>query len=277
MSGWWSAERGITSHPLFEGNALRLAVWVWLLDNAAWKETRHDVGGKTITVPRGSVCASTRHIAARLGVGHQVVRSALDRFKREHMINTDATQGKTVVSICKYDEYQSPGRTPNTGGNTAATQQQHSANTQKKQGNKETREANASLDARTAEILASASSLSQAQDFVAHRREMKKPMTERAARAMADKLAGHPDPDAVLRDSIANGWQGIFPEKTQSKGQTSGAETARRVAESVRAMDSGEGADPSQPLLPPEPASGRSGSSFERLGARVIRFQSGAD
>ncbi len=55
-----------------------------------------------------------------------------------------------------------------------------------------------------------------AADFVAHRAEMKKPLTPRASRAMAETLRGHSDPDAVLRLSIQNGWQGIFPDKVKS-------------------------------------------------------------
>lgn len=52
------------------------------------------------------------------------------------------------------------------------------------------------------------------QDWVKFRKEIKKPLTETSCRQIAKKLAGHPDPDAVLCDSIANGWQGIFPERT---------------------------------------------------------------
>ncbi|MEM8437716.1 helix-turn-helix domain-containing protein, partial [Morganella morganii] len=36
-------------------------------------------------------------------------------------------------------------------------------------------------------------------------------------RQIGKKLAGHPDPDSVLCDSIANGWQGIFPERTAGR------------------------------------------------------------
>jgi len=57
-----------------------------------------------------------------------------------------------------------------------------------------------------------------AQDFVAHRAAMKKPITELAAKRIVDRLSGHQDPDAVLNLSIENGWQGIFPEKVGFNG-----------------------------------------------------------
>ncbi|MEY1637340.1 helix-turn-helix domain-containing protein [Morganella morganii] len=55
------------------------------------------------------------------------------------------------------------------------------------------------------------------QDWVKFRKEIKKPLTETSCRQIAKKLAGHPDPDSVLCDSIANGWQGIFPERTTGR------------------------------------------------------------
>lgn len=68
-------------------------------------------------------------------------------------------------------------------------------------------------------ILSQVCSPPVAREFVAHRREMKKPITPRSARAMAGKVKSHPNPDAVFNESIANGWQGIFPEKIKSGGQ----------------------------------------------------------
>ena len=138
MSGWYAVKRGITSHHLFKGKPERLAVWMWLMDNAAWKDTTHDVQGCTVSVPRGSVCASSRHIADMVGVGHQVARTALKRFESELMINTKVTHGKSVVSLCNFERYQDPNSVANTAPNTPLTQDQHKPNTQKKQGNKVT-------------------------------------------------------------------------------------------------------------------------------------------
>ena len=52
-------------------------------------------------------------------------------------------------------------------------------------------------------------------DFVAHRKGKSK-LTAVACELIAAKLAGHPDPDAVLNQSIENGWTGIFPEKVHA-------------------------------------------------------------
>lgn len=131
MSGWFSVKRGITTHPIFKGYPERLAIWLWLIDNAAWKDTPHDVNGKTIMVKRGSVCASERRLAEEIGVGRQVIRTFLERLKADHMINAEITHGRTLITICNYNKYQSPQSGHNPPPNPPLTQDQPT----KEQGN----------------------------------------------------------------------------------------------------------------------------------------------
>lgn len=48
-----------------------------------------------------------------------------------------------------------------------------------------------------------------------YRREIRKPLTVTMCSQQARLLADHPNPDAVLLQSIGNGWTGLFPEKTK--------------------------------------------------------------
>lgn len=61
-------------------------------------------------------------------------------------------------------------------------------------------------------------------DFVAYRKGIKKPMTDRAVTLLIERLGGlSRDTDeqiAILNQSIINGWQGVFPLK--DKNQDSG-------------------------------------------------------
>lgn len=140
MAGWFSVKRGITSHHLFKNNPERLMIWLWLLDNAAWKDTHHDIQGSTVTVKRGSVCVSLRHISDCTGVGLQRIRTAIKRFNDENMIETELTHGKSMISLCNFEKYQST----KSEANTRPTQDQHKTNTQKKQGNNITNKESAS-------------------------------------------------------------------------------------------------------------------------------------
>jgi hypothetical protein len=52
-----------------------------------------------------------------------------------------------------------------------------------------------------------------AQAFIDHRKAKRAKLTPGAAALIAKKLAGHPNAAAVVEDSIANGWTGIFPDR----------------------------------------------------------------
>lgn len=50
-------------------------------------------------------------------------------------------------------------------------------------------------------------------DWCQHRREIRKPLTKTSCERQAAQLAKHHAPDAVINQSISNGWTGLFPEK----------------------------------------------------------------
>lgn len=80
--------------------------------------------------------------------------------------------------------------------------------------------------------------------FRQHRNKIKKPMTERAETLMIGKLEkiwiehGH-DPSAVIDQSIAGGWSGVFPLKDEGNGRTDrqGSRTADNRDGFARAVD----------------------------------------
>lgn len=135
MSGWICSYRKIWEHPIFAGNALRVGVWTWMLHTAAWKETRFRVGKSVMPIRRGQLCVSQRQIEAETGMGRQALRSFLDELEEEGAITRDkahdATQGRTIITICKYDEYQVDNKPSNPRKTQEATQPQPT----KEQGN----------------------------------------------------------------------------------------------------------------------------------------------
>ncbi|PHM45595.1 helix-turn-helix domain-containing protein [Xenorhabdus miraniensis] len=56
-------------------------------------------------------------------------------------------------------------------------------------------------------------------DWVKFRQEIKKPLTETSCRQQAKQLAECSDPDGVICTSIANSWQGLFPDKPKRAQQ----------------------------------------------------------
>lgn len=137
-NGWICSYRAIWDHPFFKGNGMRVAIWHWLLHNAAWQQTEHRVGGaKTgakIRIERGEVCFSQQQIQDDTGASRKQVRDVIQWLieggkARKIRANDRANGGanvranaKTLLAIDKYDEYQSKKlEGANEGANSRAT------------------------------------------------------------------------------------------------------------------------------------------------------------
>ena len=117
-------------HPIFAGNPDRIAAWVWIVGKAAWKDTRQDLNGKTITVKRGQLLTSYRQMSKASGVSVKTLRTLVERLQGGNAIGTETGTGRLLITICNYDKYQSP----SDSGGTARAQQGHSKGTQKNKG-----------------------------------------------------------------------------------------------------------------------------------------------
>jgi hypothetical protein len=110
MSGWTCAYRKIWDHPLFKGNALRVGVWQWMIHKAAWAPVRFNVGGATIDLDRGQLCVSQAQICAETGITRKQLRTLISALEAEHAVVTkpanDRANAKTIITICKYNDYQ---------------------------------------------------------------------------------------------------------------------------------------------------------------------------
>lgn len=59
-------------------------------------------------------------------------------------------------------------------------------------------------------------------DWCQHRKEIRKSLTSTTCARQAKTLSGHHDADAVINQSISNGWTGLFPDKVVAVGRTVG-------------------------------------------------------
>ena len=106
--GVFAVDRGIWDHDLFfDGKPLsRREAWLWLVSEAAWKERTRRIVGRPIDLQRGELVASLRFIASKWGWSEPRVRRFLAVLISEGMIDAQTDAGVTVITICKYDEYQ---------------------------------------------------------------------------------------------------------------------------------------------------------------------------
>lgn len=264
MTGWIAVDRGIFDHEFFtRGPMTECEAWIWIISHAAWKTTRQKVGPDMVDVPRGSFLVTLKDMQIAWMWGSDTrVRNFLKRLESERMVITEIVvrkdARKTQVTICNYNEYQTSERGENVGENAGSTKPEtHKRNNEPVNQKKEAKASRATPSkANVFAILSQVASPDMAQKFIKFRADMKKPITDDMAGAMLEILNGHHDPDAVLNNSIANGWQGIFPDKIKRTDQQNGKPTGQgrlsafiAGASGAPRVDSWEDSNPSLPLL----------------------------
>lgn len=218
--GVFAVDRGIWDHDLLadSGPLSRREAWLWLISEAAWKPHRRRLAGKTVEVGRGQIAASLRFIASKWRWSEPRVRRFLSALKNERMIDAKTDAGISLITICKYDDYQRvslPDDATNDSGSDAGATQER-----RKVEGKEDKESNSggSALAELARVL----SEDRAKAVIEHRKKLKKPLTVHAARLIAGKFAQVPDPNAAADAMIANGWQGFEPSWLENRGRQNG-------------------------------------------------------
>lgn len=106
--GVFAVDRGIWDHDLLADSEpfSRREAWLWLVSEAAWKPHRRRIIGRQIDLTRGQLVASTRFIASKWRWSEARVRRFLSALISEQMIDAKTDAGVSVITICKYDEYQ---------------------------------------------------------------------------------------------------------------------------------------------------------------------------
>lgn len=94
--------------------------WIDLIQSARYDETVQIeyIDGREVKYGRGQYPASIRFLAKRWSWGDQKVRTFLNELKRDGSIKTDSSQGMNVITLCKYDKYNSVSNRENTANNT---------------------------------------------------------------------------------------------------------------------------------------------------------------
>lgn len=94
--------------------------WIDLIQSARYDEAVkiEYIDGREIKYGRGQYPASIRFLAKRWTWGEQKVRTFLSELKKDGSITTDSLQGMNVITLCKYDKYNSGEYAENTANNT---------------------------------------------------------------------------------------------------------------------------------------------------------------
>ncbi|SHG32989.1 hypothetical protein [Dysgonomonas macrotermitis] len=83
--------------------------WIDLIQSARYDGavTIEYIDGREIKYGRGQYPASIRFLAKKWTWGEKKVRAFLDELKKDGSITTDSSQGMNVITLCKFDKYNS--------------------------------------------------------------------------------------------------------------------------------------------------------------------------
>jgi hypothetical protein len=128
MEGWIKIHRKILKWEWYTTPNM-FFIFTHLLLTVNYEDSRYK--GKVIK--RGQRIFGYRKLSAETGISVQSVRTCIERLKSTHEITLESTHQYSIVTVCKYEEYQINEKDINTQSNTPtnmqATHDQHTTNT----------------------------------------------------------------------------------------------------------------------------------------------------
>lgn len=191
-------------------------VFIHCLLKANWKSG----SWHGISYDPGQFITSLPSLAAETHLSIQQVRTALSHLKSTGEITDYQQANCRVITVNNWNEYQGDNRQSNrrSTGNQQAANRQSTAD-------KEYKEYKEGEEDKEYKYYPNDETLDKAfSDYVSMRKQIKKPLTDRAIELAIKKLndlSGGDNDKAVqiIEQSVMNSWQGLFPLKSERTAQ----------------------------------------------------------
>jgi len=220
MNGWIKLHRSLVKWEWYDDINVKVTFLHLLLSaNHAPKKWRG------IDIGRGQLWTSIGNLAKEIGLSEKQIRNSLKKLERTNEISIKGASKGTMITVCKYDSYQD---TKEDKGEQTGKPKANEGQAKGKQGATNNNDNNTNNDNNgnkqvNKEQHFEDSSLNDAfEDFKLHRKQLKKPMTEKVIELAVKKLQKVNEKVAIemIQQSIENGWSGLFEVKEQAKKKT---------------------------------------------------------
>lgn len=104
------------------GNGPAWQLFGYLLMNACHTERKQIVRGAVFELNPGDVVFSRSMAAAKLGLGEQQIRTALNLLKKLEIVTSRSTNKISIISFVKWDAYNGQQPAPNQQGSQQCNQ-----------------------------------------------------------------------------------------------------------------------------------------------------------
>ncbi len=218
MNGWIKLDRSLLEKQIFKHEKL-LKVWVWCLLKARHDQGEATIGLQKIQLSPGQFYTGRYNMAEELGMKPSTAWKLLKILEKNRSLNIKSNNKFSVVTLVNWELYQSAPDNSDSKSDTKITTKEQQNNTNKKDKKDKKDKKYIIRDFSSNPILQE-----RILDFQEMRTKIKKPMTDRALELMLKKLDTLAKTDeekiAILEQSIANSWQGIFPlREDNAKGR----------------------------------------------------------
>jgi len=106
VTGWISLHRKSIESTVFQ-NPVYWYVWTWCLLKANHKDSKFLFNSKEVIIKRGQfITGRTKALEEMPYLTAQRYRTAMGYLKSTSRITTEVTSRFTIVTVCKYDDYQ---------------------------------------------------------------------------------------------------------------------------------------------------------------------------
>lgn len=206
---WLKLYRATLDNPIVTKDADHLAIWIYLLCEAAFYEHDTVFNGNRITLKLGQVPTGRKKIAEKLGVSESKVQRVLKSFENEHQIEQQTTSTGRLISIVNWGKYQSCEQQIEQRVNSDRTTSEQRVNTTKER--KERKEVKEDIYSDVPEEIKDAF-----MDWIQMRKDKKKPIRTKRAVTMAlnklNALTKNPEKQRELIDyAIYRNWESFYP------------------------------------------------------------------
>lgn len=234
MAGWIKLYRQIQESEIWETIQpfdIRSA-WIDLLLLASHEDRNMIIGDQVVKVKRGQYVTSIRFLSQRWCWSKDRVSKCLTLLERLGMIDKHSDSKRTVVTIVNYGKFQDCQDTDkDSDKDSERTLSGHKTDADKDKiqeyikNDKKGKKGKNNTPYNPPQYYPNDETLDKAfEDYIAMRKQIKKPMTNRAidlAIKKLDELSGGDNDIAIkiIEQSVMNSWQGLFPLKTETRSQ----------------------------------------------------------
>ena len=128
---WVKIDKKIIDSYCFS-NPISLKIWVWMLVKANYKKSFASLkigkGYTTIEVDRGQLLFGRHRAESELNIDGSTICRHLKRFEELGQINVVPNNQYSVITICKYNDYQSINDEDEQPTNNQRTTNEHQVN-----------------------------------------------------------------------------------------------------------------------------------------------------